>query len=40
MTASNLVPVRADLVEAFRGQDKGHGTERLLEDRRLYARKE
>lgn len=35
-----VVPVRADPVEAFRGQGKGRGTERLLADRRLDARKE
>jgi hypothetical protein len=34
------VPVRADPVEAFRAQVKGRATERLLDDRRLDARKE
>jgi AbrB family looped-hinge helix DNA binding protein len=35
-----VVPVRADPVEAFRGQGKGRATQRLLDDRRLDARKE
>jgi AbrB family looped-hinge helix DNA binding protein len=35
-----VVPVRADPVEAFRGQGKGRATQRLLDERRLDARKE
>jgi AbrB family looped-hinge helix DNA binding protein len=35
-----VVPVRADPVEAFRGQGKGGATQRLLDERRLDARKE
>lgn len=34
-----VVPVRADPVEAFRGQGKGQATQRLLDDRRLDAHK-
>jgi len=30
-----VVPVRADPVEAFRGQGKGRATQRLPDDRRL-----
>ena len=35
-----VVPVRADPVEAFRGQGKGRATQRLFDDRRPDARKE
>jgi AbrB family looped-hinge helix DNA binding protein len=35
-----VVPVRADPVEAFRGQGKGRTTRRLLDERRLDACKE
>jgi AbrB family looped-hinge helix DNA binding protein len=35
-----VVPVRANPIEAFRGQGKGGGTERLLADRREEMEKE
>jgi len=35
-----VVPVRANPIEAFRGQGKGGGTQRLLSDRREELAKE